>query len=576
LFNIDKKTARAFAKLTGFYKKLLLFILLSSVFFSCSYRKPVQFRVKGTGGELSGLSRDAVAGRMDLSRPGALRYSFSLPGGFSGEEVSAAFSYRISGDPRKQASAYGDFWDTYRLVLRFEGDAWELPWSFPFAGPQAAGFLRYIVPVEGNPGGFSISLETRNGDQGGGKTGLEKEIFFLELESLEFTESWFGLDVQNSIPALSPFVAPDGEGNFTMDVPSRWRSPGGMDFYAAAREGEGGITLRAGDMSFETDAETLSIPAGMLRDSLFPLSLRGELRVLAASPPRKNPFPEPLRADPGIVLQYPETSWRDKRCEVFRWEDFPSILIFDFANLELQDLFLKRLAFFVEKVGFRGRLAADEEIRNLHGWNAHDYRAEDLARFFEAARSSSFPLNREERELESLLLSQGIIRREDGSITAGEGAIISLSRESPDYLRFMFMAHEAFHGIFFIDEDFRDFSRRRWENLGDVPRRFIRSYFEYQAYDIQDTYLLINEFMAHILQQPSYQARKYFGETLASRIDASPWRRVVLPKKDEENNAWPEIGEAFEREAEAFSAYVRRRWGLSAGFVRKVRIKTLF
>ncbi|MDR1446302.1 MAG: hypothetical protein LBI90_05330, partial [Treponema sp.] len=98
---MDKITA--LRKLTGFCKGLLLFVLLPCVFFSCSYRKPVQFRVKGTGGELSGLSRDAAAGRMDLSRPGALRYSFSPE--FSGEEVSAVFSYRISEDLRKQASA---------------------------------------------------------------------------------------------------------------------------------------------------------------------------------------------------------------------------------------------------------------------------------------------------------------------------------------------------------------------------------------------------------------------------------------------------------------------------------------
>jgi hypothetical protein len=554
-------------------KTVLLFILLPCMLFSCSGRKPVQFRVRGSGGELYGLGREAAEGRMDLSRSGALRYSFSLPLEFSGEAVSAAFSYRVSGDPRKQASVPGGFKDTYRLVLRFEEAAWELPWSFPFPGYDGEP-LRYVVPVEGSIEGFSISLEPRNGDQGGERTGLEKGAFFLELELLEFTERWFGLDLQNGVPGLSPFAAPDREGNFAMDIPSRWRGSEGMDFYAAARGG--GIVLEAGGLVFETDAETLSIPAGTLRDNLFPLSLQGEVRVLAASPPRKIPFPEPLRADPGIILQYPENSWRDKRYEIFQWEDFPSILIFDFASLELQDRFLKRLAFFVEKAGFRGRLAADEEIRNLHGWNAHDYRAEDLARFFEAARSLSFPLNREEKELESLLLSRGIIRREDGGIGAGEGAIISLSRESPDYLRFTFMAHEAFHGLFFIDGEFRDFSRRRWENLGDVPRRFIRSYFEYQAYDTGDAYLLVNEFMAYIMQQPAYQARTYFGETLASRINASPWRRTVLPEKDEASNSWPEIGEAFEREAEAFSAYVRGRWGLSAGLVRKVRIKSLF
>jgi hypothetical protein len=260
--------------------------------------------------------------------------------------------------------------------------------------------------------------------------------------------------------------------------------------------------------------------------------------------------------------------------EIFRWEGFPRVLIFDMADYAVQNRFLKRLAFFVEKAGFRGRLAGDEEIAPLHGWNAHDYRASSLADFFEAARKSNFPLLKEEKELESILLNTGILlKNSNGTIEAGEGAIVSISRESEGYLRTLFMVHEGFHGLYFIDSDFRDYSRRRWEALPQVPKRFILSYFEYQAYDSKDTDLIINEFMAHILQQPVSQAAGYFGETLAGRIDESAWRRSVLPPKDEAAGTWPELARAFTAEAQAFSSYVNRRFGLSAGRVRKVSMR---
>mgnify|MGYP000928978100 CR=1 FL=1 len=66
----------------------------------------------------------------------------------------------------------------------------------------------------------------------------------------------------------------------------------------------------------------------------------------------------------------------------YRWDLLPSVILFDFRNYDIQDAYLKRLAFFVEKRGFVGRLAPNQEIAPLHGWNAHDYKAEDLARFF--------------------------------------------------------------------------------------------------------------------------------------------------------------------------------------------------
>ena len=285
---------------------------------------------------------------------------------------------------------------------------------------------------------------------------------------------------------------------------------------------------------------------------------------------------EPVTSDPGKVLSYPIESWRDKRYEVFRWDRFPEILIFDTANYDVQDRLLKRLAFFVEKAGFRGRLARDEEIADLHGWNAHDYRAEDLAAFFEAARKSNFPLLPEERELESLLFTAGIIRKSAAStIVPGRGAIISVSRESDKTnksLRPRFMAHEGFHGLYFIDEDFRKFCRTRWEAFSPPAKKFLLAFFEFQAYDIKDANLVVTEFMAHLLQQPVSQIGWYFGDYQPNRmIAASPRRAASLPEKAEVNAEgrpfWPDLAKAFTEEAEVFSQYVNQRWGLAAGKV---------
>jgi hypothetical protein len=140
------------------------------------------------------------------------------------------------------------------------------------------------------------------------------------------------------------------------------------------------------------------------------------------------------------------------------------------------------------------------------------------------------------------------------------------------------MAHEGYHGIYFVDEDFREFSRRRWENLGAEARRFITAYFQFQAYDTADNDLVINEFMAHVLQQSAAQAAVYFGGNLPNRMTGtSPWRRNSLPEDEsvspDGNPYWPVIADAFTVEARAFSDYAARRWGLAAGRVRTVTVR---
>jgi hypothetical protein len=250
---------------------------------------------------------------------------------------------------------------------------------------------------------------------------------------------------------------------------------------------------------------------------------------------------------------------------VFRWPDFPQILIIDTADYDVLYRFFNRLAFYVEKTGYRGKLWTDAELAGLHGWNAHDYNAPDLAAFFTQAWNEGFPLHDEENFLKELLLTNGIINADtEGGYRPGQGAVLGISRQSAAYLRQQFMVHEGYHGIYFIDADFRRFAAGRWNGLDASAKRFLRAYFAYNQYDPSDEALMINEFMAYCLERPASQVGVYLGRTCAERI-AGTWRAESLPPADPVSGLWPGLEAAFSAEAAAFSAYVNERWGLAAG-----------
>jgi hypothetical protein len=586
-----------FGNLNRFFLKAVWIPLVCFLFLNgCNFKKPAAFELYGAEGDtvIYSLSREGVSGHFSFSKPGKWDYVFEKPLEFPrNSSLELDYSFRSAGGE-----------SPFQVVLEIGGEgSWALPQDLIFLGdPERPGRIRYALPVSDSPAaGFSIAAVLRSQEVSSGKP-LNAETV-LELKSLRIVPRWYGFtgegEFSRKLPgdsgdeklfSVTPFVYLDDPGAgsspvFVIDVPPRFRrgesfelSAGESSWSAGASGGISRFTLEAGTRRFEYAGPLpfLYIPPMALSPEPYPLKFSAEKppAVLTLTIGAERTFPAmPVPADPGIVLDYPQELWRDPRYEVFRWDAFPQILIFDTADYEIQNTLFRRLAFFTEKAGFRGRLLSDAEIAGLHGWNAHDYRGEDLAAFFELARKTGFPLLPEERELEEILLEAGIILREGGGrLVPGEGALISISRESPDYLRSQFMIHEGFHGLFFIDEDFREFSSRRWENLSPQAKRFIRSYFDYQHYDIGDAYLMVNEFMAHCLQQSASQAPRYFGENLAGRLAAS-WRREVLPEKDEESGTWPAIASAFRTEAEAFSAYVNRRWGFAAGRVRRITVR---
>jgi hypothetical protein len=549
----------------------------------------------GAGETFRALSKKSASGALVLGKKQTLEYGFARP-----LELPPDYSLEIDYvlEPGEDPALFRHPGSGGQLTLEAGGVLWELPLDASFLGmEQQPRRIRYAAPV--------LSLEkialswVPFPQEGEGVSGRARTEDRPRVKILGFSlvKRWYGFSLEGDMLSATPFVHIPGEPSsgpvqaagdslpvvLELCPPEGFRISAGTDLLA---EGFGAVTAEAGSLSFERLAAAgnggpnrLFVPAGSLPLNPWSFTVRSaggiaSLRVCSAP---ERPFPgEPIPADLGLVLDYPQTAWRDSRYEIFRWDDFPSVLVFDFADYAVQDRFLKRLAFFVEKAEFRGRLASDREIASLHGWNAHDYRPQDLAAFFQAARNAGFPLLPEERELEQTLLQTGILRAgEDGAIVAGEGAVISVSRESPGYLRTQLLTHESFHGLFFIDQDFRDFSRRRWENLSPQTIRFVRALFGSMAYDTRDTDLMINELMAYCLQQSVSQAPRYFGEIQASRLATLPLRRDALPPKDEATGTWPEIAGAFRAEAAAFSAYVERRWGLAAGRARRVLARNL-
>jgi len=563
-----------------FLRRLLIIELLTIFLFSCGQKpRPVTFPVRGTNQALFGLSRDAAEGTLDFSKPKKLEYRFTPAGAdaSAGGPLSFEIEYLLTGEQR--------------LILEADNQSWVLPQGAPQGNNFGAAFdgvFHYAVPISDSfPDHFSIIPADGEGESRAGKDSR------LKIHSINFTGRWYGFYRSGDNIHASPYVSQRQEDSaWVIDPvagsPSKLTAlPVGFFPVLSADILPGKETvIEAG--SRERDRERgrrfifsphsqqrLIVPAGMIAPNTWPLVLPRDrtdsFRLVYA---RISPLPAPIAADPGMILAWPAEHWRDRRYEVFRWDRFPSLLIFDTADYAVQDRMFKRLAFFVEKAGFRGRLASDEEIAEQHGWNAHDYRARDLARFFQAAREVNFPLLAEERELERVLLTAGIIKESGAGIQEGEGGIISISRESESYLRSLFMVHEGFHGLFFIDDDFRAFSRGRWQQFPAEAKRFLVSFFNFQHYDTADDYLLVNEFMAHILQQPASQAVHYFGKNLPSRIEDS-WRKADLPAKDQASGSWPALAKTFAREAEAFSAYVGSRWGLAAGRVWLVTVRQL-
>jgi hypothetical protein len=245
------------------------------------------------------------------------------------------------------------------------------------------------------------------------------------------------------------------------------------------------------------------------------------------------------------------SAWRFAEAEVYRWNLFPDIVIVDSASFAVQDRLFTRLAYYLEKRGFRGRLLSNAQLAGRHGWNAHDYGAAGLADFFSAAAASSFPLNPEEVAVRQLSLQEGIIVASRAGYVPGRGGILGISRSSSRVERELLLTHESFHGVFFSSAEYREFCQALWDSLSPKLRAFYETFLDSLGYDISAPTLVVNEFQAYLMQQPLSYAESYFGRFIAlqegrgSAPAAAPWQLLS--------------------NAESLDAFLRGRFGFGAG-----------
>ena len=271
----------------------------------------------------------------------------------------------------------------------------------------------------------------------------------------------------------------------------------------------------------------------------------------------------PLKTDLELILGGRRDNWRCADYELYEWDRFPHVLFFDFRNYAVQAEFFLRLSFFTEKAGFRGRILDDEELMGKHSYNAHDYSAESLARFFTEAKKLQFPLNEKEMLFRDILIANAVIVPDGSVFSAGDGAVISIAQESQRWLRRSLLAHESWHSIFFINEDFRNAVSAVYYTIDGRALDFMQGYwlaYPSLGYDKNDDFLMKNEFMAYLMQQPLSRTAAYFMQ-LAERPAVSA-KNPELCRYVKQTQ-----GKAFEDAARALETYAYDNWGLAAGRV---------
>lgn len=316
-------------------------------------------------------------------------------------------------------------------------------------------------------------------------------------------------------------------------------------------------------------AKTVTIPSGALKSPFSRMEIienKKGISSIVLQLPQKSDSLSPIITDPGLILKYPKSAWRNIDYEFFEWDRFPGILIFDTRNYEVQDRMFTRLAYFVEKAGYKGTLLTNVELDGKHGYNAHDYSAVSMAEFFNKAARENFHLNDEEITLKKILIANGLFESDGNFVKANEGGLVSISQETKPGTRANLLAHEGWHTLFFRDEAFRNYVGAVYYTMDPTSREFLVDYFKSQpqlGYDTEDSYLMNNEFMAYIMQQRVSEVGKYFVHhaNRGSVITYTPELAAYVRKTE---------GRGFEDAAIALNDFVFDQYGIVCGNIALV------
>ena len=285
-----------------------------------------------------------------------------------------------------------------------------------------------------------------------------------------------------------------------------------LELEIIARPGTHNVVLYEGICGFPPDLITLVFDDAAIRVDAVEL----------VSTDRSGALPdiEPLSADLYAIVGYDRSFWRRADFELFSWTLFPDILVFDTVDYVMQSSFFKRLAFYVEKKNSVGKLLSNSQLAGQHGWNAHDYWADDLAAFFAQAGREELVLNEAEEKLRQIVISRAIIVETADGYRPGVGGVLSISQESDLRLRYLFMMHEGYHGVYFSKPELRERVRQVWMKLSNPEREFWRLFLSWRNYDTNNISLVENEMFAYLQQQSQQRVDEYFWDYLVPNLES--------------------------------------------------------
>ncbi len=260
----------------------------------------------------------------------------------------------------------------------------------------------------------------------------------------------------------------------------------------------------------------------------------------------------------------------DKDFMLYRWQRNMRVFILVFTSDKVQSYYLKRLAFFVEKKGARGELKSDIFLSTQYGWGAHDYKSDDLARFFEMARKQNFSLNPYEYDLKSVLLTIGVLRVADSlknqkevsikdvPVQQGAGSIVSITQSKSKTLQKILLMHELLHTMFFEDKNMQKTAKKVWDGFSKTTQQYWKQFMLSMGYDATFNYLVINELVAYLLQRPisslSWYIPSRFFPTDIGSVNGIRFTQEII------------------RAATLLEEYIRNIYNMQAGYIQTLFI----
>lgn len=392
--------------------------------------------------------------------------------------------------------------------------------------PIAEGIICYQVPIDS--GKFVISFKIRSIDNNGNSnflllgSGVEKAIRGLSVRSINGSAETVishGLEIISSDTYLFEELSREAHSQFTQVRISIAYAYSGKEaveqellLFSDSCEKSFSLNPRRGFVDIYFYSSSLGfIPTGIRIKNTNSNFIIKKIDISPFSTLVPMDY-SPVTADIGTMLSYSKAAWRRSDFEIFSWNLFPNILILDFRDYTIQSASLKRLSFFVEKADFSGKLLDSETLSKLHGWNAHDYRAKDLAAFFSKAMADNLNLNPEEYQIKDILISNKIIVKTKNGYDPLSGGLLSYSMESSPRLRRLFLTHEGYHGLFFSDLEFAAEVETIWDGLEDQEKQFWYDFLDWKRYEINNHYLVVNEFMAYLMQQSLENIESYYKD----------------------------------------------------------------